>query len=178
MQHAPARKARLPRPVISPDARTLADHWLFGHVAIAELTPLLVAVRTERYFPGDVIFRERDRPDGLYVIASGSVRIAVAGTRGRTILTTLETEDIFGEMGVLDGAPRSGTATAADVSTIHFVPAAPFLELLGRTSAVSIPLMQVLATQLRQMNGRLLELPAGSMPATARLARGRNAEPS
>ncbi len=145
----------------------LARHWLFSSVSAADLAPVIAAARTESFLPGDVVFHEGDPADGLYVIASGEVRLAVTGEGGRTVLTTLGPEDVFGEMGVLDGVPRSATATVAEVATLYFVPTAPFLDLLRRTSAVSLQLLPLLTARLRQMNGRISELPvAAATPAS------------
>jgi len=71
------------------------------------LTGAGAAVRA--YNAGDVIFRQGDKAEELFVIQSGTVEIRL----GNRLLDTLPERSIFGEMALIDGAPRSATAIAA-----------------------------------------------------------------
>ncbi|MRR12207.1 cyclic nucleotide-binding domain-containing protein [bacterium] len=65
------------------------------------------------YADGEVIFSQGDPAADLYVIVSGSVRIARVGQRGETELATLGPGDFFGEMGLFAPGPRTASAVAA-----------------------------------------------------------------
>jgi CRP-like cAMP-binding protein len=59
---------------------------------------------------GAVIFREGDKADGLFIIKSGQVGIRL----GNRTLAELTVNNIFGEMALIDDAPRSATAVALE----------------------------------------------------------------
>src|SRR5438309_4858911 len=112
------------------------DHWLFSGVPLEVLEPALKAGHQSRFLPGETIFREGDNPDGLYLITGGAARVAASGEDGETFLAVVKSNEVLGEMGVLDGELRSGTATSVNMCTAYFIPSDPFLDLLESSSAV------------------------------------------
>src|SRR6266545_1330044 len=91
--------------IISPD-----EHWLLRGLPAEQLDPLLNVGHESRYVPGDVIFREGEPSDGLYLILAGTVQVSAMGGGGEGVLAVARPNEVLGEMGVLDGARRSGTA--------------------------------------------------------------------
>src|SRR5579871_3370435 len=68
---------------------------------------------TRVYKSGEVIFKEGDRGDGLYVIEEGTVQIsAMLGQKVSHVLRTFNAGEFFGELAVIDDHCRSATATA------------------------------------------------------------------
>jgi CRP-like cAMP-binding protein len=61
---------------------------------------------------GEVIFHEGNPSDCAYIIGSGSIETLESSPRGQKVLGILEDNEIFGEMGLIDGLPRSATARA------------------------------------------------------------------
>ncbi len=149
------------------DGIQLQAHWLFAGVPPEDLAPVLATARVVRYLPGEEIFAEGDDADGLYIVATGSVRVAARGDNGEILLTVVSASNILGEMGVLDGQPRSGTATAVNLCVLYFLPAEPFLDLLEKSTLVTMRLLVLLTERLRRANGRLLELPAPALVSPA-----------
>jgi len=78
--------------------------------------------------PGETIFKEGDTAKELYVIQSGKVEIRL----GNRVLDTLETNDLFGEMALIDGALRSATAVAKTDVALVTMSKKDFLALVGR----------------------------------------------
>ncbi len=150
----------------------LPNHWLFAGTPRHELAALIAATCELRFMPGDVVFHEGDAADGLYLLAAGAVRVAATTSEGDTALATVSANDLFGEIGVLDGEPRSGTATAIGVSTAYFLPAEAFLDVLERAPTVGMRLLAHLVLRLRRTNGRLADLPASAaiVPAVTEAA--------
>ena len=97
---------------------------------------------------GEVIFKLGDPASEFFVIQSGKVDIRL----GNRLLGTLSAHDIFGEMALIDAAPRSATAIAA--SDVKLVPVAEkqFLFLVSRTPYFALNIMRVLARRLRATN--------------------------
>jgi CRP-like cAMP-binding protein len=105
-------------------------------------------VETRRVRAGGVIFREGEPADELFVIKSGYVRIQV----GNRTMADLTTDNIFGEMALIDNEPRSATAMA--ITDVELVPISEkqFLFLVSQTPYFALKMMRVLAQRLRATN--------------------------
>lgn len=97
---------------------------------------------------GDVIFREGDAGNCLYVIQEGAVDI----TLGNRVLKLMQPGDIFGEMSLIDGQPRSASAVTRAETTVIPITEEQFLFLIGKLPYFAINVMRVLAVRLREMN--------------------------
>src|ERR1700743_3200775 len=97
---------------------------------------------------GDVIFREGDEANELFVIKSGRVRIQI----GNRTVTEFAEENIFGEMALIDSEPRSASAIA--ITDVELVPVSEkqFLFLVSQTPYFAPKVMRVLAQRLRATN--------------------------
>jgi CRP-like cAMP-binding protein len=100
------------------------------------------------YRAGDVIFREGDPAEELFIIQSGEVEIRL----GNRVLEKLPQYSIFGEMALIDAAPRSATAVAA--SDVKLVPVGEkqLLFLISNTPHFALNVMRVMARRLRATN--------------------------
>src|SRR5580704_17439816 len=95
----------------------------------------------KEYKAGDIIFNEGDAGAEFFVIQSGKVHIRL----GNRTLGTLGDRDIFGEMALIDTAPRSASAVAATDVKIVPVGEKQFLFLVGQTPHFALNIMRVLA---------------------------------
>ena len=97
---------------------------------------------------GEIIFKEGDEAQQLFVIKSGEVAIQ----SGNRMLAELSTNHIFGEMALIDDAPRSATAVAR--TDVELVPISEkqFLFLVSQTPFFALKVMRVLARRLRATN--------------------------
>jgi CRP-like cAMP-binding protein len=105
----------------------------------------------ERFAAGERIFVEDDDGDCMYVVRSGKVNIMSSGT----ILETVGPNGIFGEMALIDGAPRSATAVAYEPTEVARINKAVFLRLVQRTPEFALDVMQKLTRRLRRMTESL-----------------------
>lgn len=100
---------------------------------------------------GQVIFREGDEPIALYVIRSGKVRI----TRGEVVLDELGRNAFFGEMSLIDEAPRSATATAAEETECVEISGADFQKRLHNLDPVMQGIFRVMVERMRRLDRTL-----------------------
>ena len=97
---------------------------------------------------GDVIFREGDQAQELFVIRSGEVRIQI----GNRTIAELSADSIFGEVALIDNEPRSATAIAVTDVELVSVSEKQFLFLVSQTPYFALRVMRVLAQRLRATN--------------------------
>ncbi|HZT05980.1 MAG TPA: YozE family protein [Chloroflexota bacterium] len=148
------------------EARILR-HWLLSGVPKDQLAPILANAQAVRFLPGEVVFEEGDPADGVYLISTGAMDVTATDEQGRVVLARISADDVLGEMGVLDGQPRSGTATADEHCTAYFVPRERFVEALRGSPALCTRLLALLAKRLRAVNDRIVEAPrAAPRPST------------
>jgi CRP/FNR family transcriptional regulator, cyclic AMP receptor protein len=100
---------------------------------------------------GDVIFRQGEPAQELFIIQSGEVEIRL----GNRVLETLPQFSIFGEMALIDNAPRSATAIAASEVKLVSVSEKQFLFLISNTPYFALNVMRTMARRLRAANTAL-----------------------
>jgi CRP-like cAMP-binding protein len=127
-------------------ADVLADFPLFTDVAKRRLRKLAARATFAEYGRGDTVITKGAPGDSLYVILGGSAR-----ARGKASARTLRVGDYFGELGVLDGVPRSATVDAIDELHVMKVPRQTFLELAQHEPAVSFRMVSTLGGQIRRL---------------------------
>ncbi len=109
-----------------------------------------IPAREKRFGPGDAIVRAGDPGTAFYVILDGEVRVRPPGRRP----VTLKAGDYFGEMSLLDGAPRSADTHAVGEVTTLVVGRAAFTKLLRREPQIVGELLRTLAARLRDAQRR------------------------
>lgn len=101
---------------------------------------------------GQVLFREGDDGDSLYMIARGAIEISITTDETRrSRIVTMSAGSLFGEMALLDGQPRSATAVAAERTVLYELTRIAFKDEIERHHPhIAISLLTSLASQLSQ----------------------------
>lgn len=146
-------------PLGSPVLQSLSGIPFFGGLDPAALERLAASMRARRFRRGEVIFHIGDPGDALFVIVSGDVKISLPSETGdEAILATLRPGDVFGELALLDGAPRSASATALGPTETVVLPRDRFRELLATEAGFRDALLASIAGELRRLTHHVEEL--------------------
>jgi len=138
-----------PRTSSSDWADVLASFPLFSGIAKRRLRSLVEESTVAEYAPGGVVVDKGDPGNALYVILSGSARV-----RGRPASRTLRTGDYFGELGAVDGSPRSAAVVAREELHVMRLPRQSFLKLAKRYPAISLRMLSALGSQIRRLEAQ------------------------
>src|SRR5678816_2512781 len=102
--------------------RQLAQNRLFEGIESNLLKEIAPDVQTVRLDPGEVLFREGDPGDLLYLVGKGSVKISKSGRGGQQeTIGFVQSGNFFGEMALLNGEPHSAMATAVEQTLLGAV---------------------------------------------------------
>jgi CRP/FNR family transcriptional regulator, cyclic AMP receptor protein len=143
----------------APYESTLARIPFFAGLDAADLERVAAGTRTRRFRRGEVIFHAGDPGDALFIILTGEVKIALPSDEGdEAILATLREGDVFGELALLDGAPRSASATAIIATETVVLPRDRFRELIATEAGVRDALLASIAGELRRLTTHVEEL--------------------
>jgi len=104
-----------------------------------------IPARSKRFPAGTRIVRAGEPGNAFYVILDGTVR--VDPPTGRPV--TLKGGDSFGEMALLDGAPRAADITAVDEVQVMMIGRTAFAKLLRGEPQIAQALLRTLAARLR-----------------------------
>lgn len=97
----------------APNSVTVGEYELLRGLAPPELASVFALLQRRTHAPGDVIIRAGDEAHELFLLASGSVSVVLDLTSGRRKrLATFSPGMVFGEMAILDRAPRSAMIVA------------------------------------------------------------------
>lgn len=132
---------------------------LFAGVTDHAFGEMARQLRRRRFRKNEVIFHQGDPGDSLHIVTGGAVKVVLPSAEGEeAIIATLRPGDFFGELSLLDGAPRSATVVALDSAETMALPRTAFLELLDGDPGLRDALLAGLAHELRRLTSHVEEL--------------------
>jgi CRP-like cAMP-binding protein len=132
-------------------AEVLARSELFAGLGEASLTRLAEVCVPRSFAKGRLICSQGETGDCLYVVATGVVKISIISLEGgELVLVTHRPPEVFGEIALVDGGPRSATATALEATTLIALTRTTFEGLLGDRAIVSA-VLRYLGGTLRRL---------------------------
>ncbi len=138
---------------------------LFSALDDEAASALRASMSQTRVRRGQVIFREGDSGDRLYVVTEGKVKLGRTSSDGReNLLAILGPGQMFGELSLFDPGPRSATATAVTDVTMEELSHAELLRWLTGRPDVARGLLSQLAARLRRANDVVADLVFSDVP--------------
>ncbi|HEY4013402.1 MAG TPA: Stp1/IreP family PP2C-type Ser/Thr phosphatase [Polyangiaceae bacterium] len=145
---ARARRLALKRDV-------LANMPLFSRLTERELLRVMQAVEVRIHQDGDIVIREGDKGDELFIVLDGKVAVS----RGNQVLTHLGPGEHVGEMALIRSVPRSATVSAVGAAELITIRRGDFFEILRKEHEVAVKMLWqflgVLADRLDQTSSEL-----------------------
>jgi CRP-like cAMP-binding protein len=152
------------------------NHPLFGKLPRSIIERLGSHLTRRRIQRGTTIFRKGDAGTELIAVVSGTVRISAPAADGReAVLNMIPAGEIFGEIALLDGRPRTADATATSDCEVMVIDRREFLALLRDEPEFAFKLIEILCARLRRTSEQVedlmfLDLPARLAKVILRLA--------
>jgi CRP-like cAMP-binding protein len=132
---------------VRPIADVLASLPLFEGASPTVLQRLASLVREEECPAGTVVIEQGAIADDLFVVRSGEFEATVGDVR----VNELGRNDWFGEIGLLQGRPRTATVTARTAGVVWRVPGAAFLDALNDGASAPTALLDEMSRRLQRI---------------------------
>lgn len=115
---------------------------------------------------GASIFAKGDPGNSLFAVISGTVKISISSPDGRNaILNLIGPGEIFGEIAVLDGAPRTADAIANTNCEIYIIDRREFLPFVRSQPALAMRFIELLCARLRWTSEQVEQVILQNLPA-------------
>ena len=130
---------------------------IFEALPSEELETIAQLLRERRLSEGEVLCRQGDPGDALFIVTGGRIRLSTHDPGGNEkVLTYFTDGQFFGEMALLTGAPRSATASAETDSQLLVLDKAAFDELLASHAQIMREMLKVVSQRTLHTNQQLL----------------------
>jgi CRP-like cAMP-binding protein len=135
---------------------------IFCAVATDDLCVVLEEMLEEAYVKGERVFEIRDPSDRMYVVLTGKIGISInPDPKVEDYVGVVEAGGCFGEMGPIDGVPRSGTAHVIEDSQLLYLDKLKLHDLIASYPELAFGLLQGMSTRVRETSERLLRVRSG-----------------
>jgi len=155
------RPAERPRDKLS----LLRNHSLFRDLPAAVIEHLGSYMKTRKVARGTSIFAKGDPGTGLMGVLAGTVKVSVASADGKDIVLNLFHEgEVFGEIALLDGRPRTADATAMSECELVVIERRDFVPFLSDHPDVMLKFIEILCSRLRRTSEQVEQLILKDLP--------------
>ncbi len=147
------------------DTTVVLSAPLFADMEDEETRALLDSMVPVELSRGDVLFREGEPGDRLYVIAQGKIKLGRRSSDGReNLLSILGPGEMFGELSLFDPGPRTATASSVSDSVVYELRHQALVAWVNAHPKVATHLLGALARRLRRTNETLADLVFSDVP--------------
>ena len=141
-------------------ASIIASSEFFSAASPATIDAIASSAHEKNLVRGDVLFKEGDAPDALYIVLSGRIAIAIDNKpldSRESVVALMVEGDLVGDLALLDGGARSALARALEPSTVLHIPYSAVEPQLSTNPDLLWGITRVLARRLRAMDEALAD---------------------
>ena len=140
------------------DVELLRGNELFAEIDEPGFERILAAAEHRALRRGDVLFREGDDPDRVYVVEDGRIAMINRSIDGReSVIALMERGDLFGEMPLFDGMGRSADARALESSHVIAIPYEPVRQVFEERPELLWGVVSLMAGRIRTVDAALAD---------------------
>ena len=132
---------------------------LFSELSEPDLEAVTKLAVTRNFPKNTMILCEGDQSDSLYVVLSGKVKVYLSDDEGKEVTLNVQGEgEYFGELALLDSAPRSASVVTLEKTRLAVISKPAFEECMGKNPGISLKVSQGLARRLRELSENVRSL--------------------
>jgi CRP-like cAMP-binding protein len=129
---------------------------LFSEMRVQDLITLSMVTGTKRFSRGEVVVREGDPGEALYLVIKGELCVMKGlGTDQEVFLDRIRKNDFFGELALIDRMTRSATVKAESDCHLLVLMEENFTGILREFPSISLNICKILCLRIRALQGRL-----------------------
>jgi len=137
----------------------LSNLTMFAGVPADALVRVAGESRVRKFRRGQIVFNAGDPGDSLVIVVSGRITVKVrSADGGELILAIVGPGGVLGELGVIDGGPRSADAETLDETELLFVPRQALVDLQREFPQVTSSMLTVVASGFRRLTDATADL--------------------
>ena len=142
------------------------DHPLFGVLSAEVITRLASYAHTKVVSAGSTIFAKGDAGNSLFAVCAGTVKVSNQSSEGKdAIFNLINAGEIFGEIALLDGQPRTADARALTDCELMVIERRDFIPLVKSEPDIALKLIEVLCARLRRTSEQVEDVLFLNLPA-------------
>jgi len=130
----------------------LGNIGLFESLTDDDLRSLSNRLEESDYDEGQIVFKQGDSGDSLFIVEDGAVEISYGEGKSRVVLASLFPGQYFGELSLFDGSPRSATATATKRSRLVRLDRDALVDFVNKNPQAALRIIAEMGERLRQTN--------------------------
>ena len=142
-----ARTTLARRRELEPVVLALSRLDLFDGASQPALERVAGSVRPRTIAAGEMVLRQGDAPDNLYVIRAGTFDVIKDGVH----VATISSDDWFGEIGLLRQTPRTAAVVATDAAEVWEIPGGEFLATINESALPPAALLDGMTARLAEL---------------------------
>jgi uncharacterized membrane protein len=133
-------------------AQLLHNIPLFESLEKDDIERLAAKLDVRQVAAGEELFKQGDEGNAMYIIADGAVDVVVGSGKAKVVLAAYFQGQYFGELALLDGAPRSAGAVATKPSELLVLERDDFVDFIKRDPAAALLIMREIGEKIRATN--------------------------